>query len=144
MRVFDKDKIKELLSYDLNKGYLVKDKLFIAHHSAIEKSEGVYHYETIRTYDNGGKDLKKVYTTPPTEYKKAYDEYEDIQVYIPYTEKELARLEIVELKHKLLETDYKAIKYAEGVLTESEYLLTKNERESWRKRINELQSIYGI
>ena len=44
------------------------------------------------------------------------------------------------LKQKLKDTDYKAIKYAEGQLTEEEYASTKAERQSWRDRINELEA----
>ena len=38
-----------------------------------------------------------------------------------------------------METDYKALKYAEGVLTESEYEPIKQRRQEWRRRINELE-----
>lgn len=48
--------------------------------------------------------------------------------------------EIKDLKQKLKDTDYKAIKYAEGQLTEEEYASTKAERQSWRDRINELEA----
>lgn len=47
--------------------------------------------------------------------------------------------EINELKKKLFDTDYKAIKYAEGLLTDEEYVEIKVSRELWRKRINELE-----
>ena len=47
--------------------------------------------------------------------------------------------EISELKKKLFDTDYKAIKYAEGLLTDEEYVEIKVQRELWRKRINELE-----
>lgn len=47
--------------------------------------------------------------------------------------------EIKMLKRKLSDTDYKAIKYAEGQLTEEEYGPIKQERQSWRNRINELE-----
>ena len=47
--------------------------------------------------------------------------------------------EIEILKRKLSDTDYKAIKYAEGQLTEEEYGPIKQERQSWRNRINELE-----
>lgn len=50
---------------------------------------------------------------------------------------------ICELKIKLAETDYKAIKYAEGVLSESEYSETRRQREEWRSRINTLENITG-
>lgn len=47
--------------------------------------------------------------------------------------------EISELKRKLSDTDYKAIKYSEGWLTDEEYAEVKAQREQWRKRINELE-----
>ena len=48
--------------------------------------------------------------------------------------------EINELKKRLFDTDYKAIKYAEGLLTDEEYAEAKAQREEWRKRINELEA----
>lgn len=48
--------------------------------------------------------------------------------------------EIKDLKQCLKDTDYKAIKYAEGQLTEEEYASTKAERQGWRDRINELEA----
>ena len=48
--------------------------------------------------------------------------------------------QIRELKQKLFDTDYKAIKYAEGLLTDEEYAEVKAQREEWRKRINELEA----
>ena len=48
--------------------------------------------------------------------------------------------QIRELKKKLFDTDYKAIKYSEGWLTDKEYAETKAQREEWRKRINELEA----
>ena len=47
--------------------------------------------------------------------------------------------EIKELKEELQRTDYKAIKYAEGVLTDEDYQQTGIQRQAWRKRINELE-----
>lgn len=47
---------------------------------------------------------------------------------------------IAELKSKLAETDYRAIKYAEGALTEAEYAETKAQRTAWRDEINQLES----
>ena len=48
--------------------------------------------------------------------------------------------QIRELKKKLFDTDYKAIKYSEGWLTDEEYAEVKAQREEWRKRINELEA----
>lgn len=49
--------------------------------------------------------------------------------------------EISELKRMLSDTDYKAIKYSEGWLTDEEYAEAKAQREEWRKRINELEKM---
>ena len=49
--------------------------------------------------------------------------------------------EIFELKEELNRTDYRAIKYAEGVLTDEEYQETGIQRQVWRKRINELEKL---
>ena len=43
------------------------------------------------------------------------------------------------LKHKLLATDYQAIKYAEGVISPAEYAETKAQRQEWRDEINLLE-----
>ena len=49
--------------------------------------------------------------------------------------------EIFELKEELNATDYKAIKYAEGVMTDEEYQPTGIQRQAWRHRINELEEL---
>jgi hypothetical protein len=49
--------------------------------------------------------------------------------------------EIVELKKYLSDTDYKAIKFAEGEITESDYQEVKLQRHDARARINELESL---
>lgn len=68
--------------------------------------------------------------------------------YLPYTtptptEEEVAeqqrKARIEELKALLAESDYKAIKYAEGWLTGDEYAYTKAQRQEWRDEINRLE-----
>lgn len=46
---------------------------------------------------------------------------------------------IAELKRNLVNTDYQAIKYAEGQLTEQEYASMKAQRQLWRDEINQLE-----
>ena len=60
------------------------------------------------------------------------------------TESELAQQEIQELKQKLFDTDYQAIKFAEGLITAEEYAQTKAQRQEWRDRINELEVKNGL
>lgn len=52
----------------------------------------------------------------------------------------IRRLRISELKMLLNESDYKAIKYAEGLIPESEYEPIKSERQRYREEINQLES----
>ena len=92
MRVFNEDKTQELKEYDLNKGHLKLDKLFIRHHEAVEEIKEQWHYETIAEYPNGGRDVSKVIDVPYQAPQEKYDEYEDIYVYIPYTYEELEEL----------------------------------------------------
>ena len=47
--------------------------------------------------------------------------------------------QISELKKLLNETDYKAIKFAEGFITKEEYEPIKLQRMIWREEINELE-----
>ena len=49
-------------------------------------------------------------------------------------------LEIEGLKLELQETDYKAIKYAEGWISEEDYKDIKEDRQRIRNRINELEN----
>ena len=51
------------------------------------------------------------------------------------------RIEITQLKKQLSDTDYKAIKYAEGQISEEEYASVKAERQGYRDRINELEAL---
>ena len=46
---------------------------------------------------------------------------------------------IAELKSLLAQTDYQAIKYAEGQLSASEYSEMKKQRQTWRDEINLLE-----
>ena len=46
---------------------------------------------------------------------------------------------ILILKLKLRDTDYQAIKFAEGEITESEYAEIKAQRRAWRVEINLLE-----
>lgn len=47
--------------------------------------------------------------------------------------------QIYDLKQKLTQTDYKAIKYSEGLLTDKEYAEVKAQRQAWRDEINRLE-----
>jgi hypothetical protein len=57
----------------------------------------------------------------------------------PILLKKRKQAQILGLKRKLSNTDYKAIKYAEGWLTDEEYSTVKSERQALRDRINALE-----
>lgn len=144
LRVFNEEKTVELASYDLNLGYLKSDKVIKQVHPAVWPVQEEGHYEVIKEYPNGGKDLVWVVDVPGVEARDSYIEYEDIYVYVPYTDKELAQIEISKLKELLFSTDYQAIKYAEGAMTAEEYEPIKTTRQQYRERINQLEVKFEI
>lgn len=54
--------------------------------------------------------------------------------------KYLIESEIAVRKQKLADTDYQALKFAEGSLSADEYAVTKEQREIWRREINTLEA----
>lgn len=141
MRIFNTEKTQEIIDPDLSLGKLVPDKIFVEHHDAIpaviektseelaqemqsqgkevffNEQRGLWYYVD-KKFDNGGRSVKAIYPAQAVPAKEAYDEYEDIYVYIPYTEEELAAIEyrsgIAKAKAYLQETDYIVMKIAEA------------------------------
>lgn len=77
---------------DLTLGYL-RPGTRTEHHEAVEGVTEVWHYETVAEYPNGGKDIRKVVDVPGVEAQAAWDEEISIQIYVPYTQEELDRME---------------------------------------------------
>lgn len=77
---------------DLTLGYL-RDSARTVHHEAVEGVEEQWHYETIREYENGGKDIQRVIDVPGVEAREAWDEVIPIRIYVPYTQEELDAIE---------------------------------------------------
>lgn len=116
MRILDENNV-EIPSPDLSRGRLVEEKLFVAHHPAVEAAAEQWHYETTAVYPNGGKDVAKVVDVPGVEAKDAWDEYETVQRYIPYTDEELAAME--EARNKPTQQDD-----VDAMMIDHEYRLT--------------------
>lgn len=112
MKIYNQDKTAELAEseIDYEKGQLVADKLLIVHHEAKpfikgksvealvaeKQAAGVKvieingkQYAVDKEYDNSGRSVSEIKAELDTEAVEAYDEYEDIQVYVPYTDDEL-------------------------------------------------------
>ena len=85
-----------------------------------------------------------------TDQQIIYNYYDVIteQEFIAYTtpqtrelsQTQIKKRRIAELKRNLQNTDYQAIKYAEGELSAEDYASTKAQRQSWRAEINQLES----
>ena len=119
MRILDENNI-ELTEEQINLelGYLKPESIISIHHKATEEVKEVGHYEVIAEYPNGGKDVSWIIDVPGVEAKEAWDEYEDIQRYVLYTEEELAAKE-AEKKAKEEEAKLNAQlrRLAENVIT---------------------------
>ena len=90
MRILDENNVEILEeNLDLTLGYLTEDKILVEHHFETLYQEEIFHYETVKEFANGGKEVKKVIDIPGIEAKPAWDEYEDILRYTLYTEKSL-------------------------------------------------------
>lgn len=63
-------------------------------------------------------------------------------VFLEYEKEEYKEKKAVILSNqkKLNDTDYMAIKYAEGALTDEEYEAAKAQRKAWRKEINDMEA----
>ena len=83
---------------DLTLGYLT-DSMRTVHHDAVEGVQEVWHYETVAEYANGGKDIRKVVDVPGVKAQAAWDEEIPIQIYVPYTQEELDRIEAERNNH---------------------------------------------
>lgn len=138
MRTIDQDG-REIVAPDLEAGHLVPERILVAHHDAIEAVEEVSHYEVIAEYEGGGKDVQRVVDIPGIAARDAWDEYEDVYRYVPYTAAERAKMRIEALKTQLAETDYAVIKIAEGAATAADYAELIAQRQTWRAEINDLE-----
>lgn len=99
MKVYNQNKDIILKEYNLNLGKLVKDTITIVTEE-VKAVEEQGHYETIKEYSNGGKDVKWVVEVAGVEYQPAREETEEIYVYVPYTDEELKDIQIEKLRHK--------------------------------------------
>jgi hypothetical protein len=88
MKVYNQEKTQELAVYDLSKGSLQSGKLFVRREPAKAEVQEQSHGEIVREYPNGGKDVKIVVDIPYRAAQAEQDVYEDIQIYVPYTENE--------------------------------------------------------
>lgn len=116
MEIYNQEKTIKLneRELDFEVGYLQADKLLIKHNDAVIgksieqivqelqaqgeicnlRKDGKWYKQTA-VYENGGTEEEEVF---PVEAINAYDEYQDVQIYVPYTEEELKERKLKELR----------------------------------------------
>jgi len=97
---------------DLNKGYCIDFYILKENVETINETKSVYQ---------------------PEDFEKA-------KMYCRISDKEILQNQINELKQKLSNTDYVAIKISEGAATQEEYAEVLTERANWREQINKLET----
>ena len=88
MKIYNEEKTQILDNPDFKNGYLIQEKIIVKTIPATEEIQEQGHYETIREYENGGKDVEWVVDVEGIPAKPETYEYEDIQVYVPFTEED--------------------------------------------------------
>ena len=76
----------------------------------------------------------------PSKYIYENGRFIENDQYVDPAEQEACRERIGQLKASLQATDYRALKYAEGFLSEEEYAADKAQRQTWRDEINQLEA----
>ncbi len=89
MKVYDDKLMVELKEYDLTKGHLEDAEIISKHHEAVERQ---VHYEVMEgtiTKENPEGLRREIEDVPA---QAAWDEYEAVKRYVPYTDEELAAI----------------------------------------------------
>ena len=69
----------------------------------------------------------------------------DFSICLEYNDTQKAQFaRMRELKKNLEESDYKALKFADGALSEEEYAPIRAERQIWRDEINEIEAVFTV
>lgn len=99
MKVYDDKLMMELKDYDLTKGHLEDAQIVSKHHAATPRK---FHYETMEHDSISG--LRHEVEDAPAQ--PAWDEYEAVKRYVPYTEEELAAIAEKEKQEKLATEEF--------------------------------------
>jgi hypothetical protein len=158
-----KEKLIEENNYqkvDLSQGYLEEDVIDIFY-PEVKYVEGKGHYETIREYPNGGKDVKWVVDVKGVEYQPERHEEEVVLIYYPFTEAQLQKMaledEYEEKMEYMRETDYVASKLSEAIaeyiangdstnviVLRANYKEVLEKRQQYRNRLDEIKELLAI
>ena len=92
MKVVNQEGV-EIQEYDLETGKLVPSRLLVQHHEAVEFQAAQYEDQLVEEYENGGRLYNHICVSPAVQGKPAWDEYEDVKMYVPYTKEELEEIQ---------------------------------------------------
>lgn len=99
MKIYNREKTNIIVEPNLDAGYLVEDTIVLRTVPAQEEVKEQFHYEVVKEYPNGGKEVKKVVDIEHKPFVPAHEEKEKIYVYIPYTLEELIEKQKQELRN---------------------------------------------
>ena len=111
MKIYDADLLHELQNPDLTRGKLESARRVTVHHDAVPAS---VRYEVMADTITADcpEGLRQEITTPA---QAAWDEYEEVQRYVPYTDAELAEIaEKAQAEKAAAKADEKAAKEEEA------------------------------
>lgn len=89
MKIYNQNKTEIIENPDLTKGHLLNDKIISEILPAQEEIKEQGHYSVVKEYDNGGKDVEWVIDVEGQKAREEQIIYEDIQIYIPFTEEQI-------------------------------------------------------
>lgn len=102
MKIYD-EHWNELVEPDLSLGRLEPARRLAAHHEAVPGLPAVYGWQVLEGTGglHPGGLRQRVVVTPAVPAAPAWDEYEDCQLYRPYTEEELAAMAAPTLEERV-------------------------------------------
>ena len=86
------EQMERIENPDMTMGYL-RPGTRTVHHEAVQGVQEVWHHEVAAEYPNGGRDVKRVIDVPGVPAREEWEEIVPIQIYHPYTQAQLEKIE---------------------------------------------------
>jgi hypothetical protein len=113
--------------------------LVIKHHEAVEGTPEKFHYAVDRVFENGGVSYKRIVDAPAIPAKEAFDETEDILVFVPYTDEQLKEKRACEIRKRMEQLSQDFIQHWAGAQISD----IEERKVEFATLHNELRSIMG-
>ena len=138
-RIFNEQKTEELFDVDLENGTLLDDLLQIGMTEGISEVDEVGHYEVVKEYPNGGKDVEWVVTIPRVEELPSQPIFEEIFIYKPYVRSVISEEEKEENKfHAKMTALEQRLNELQLCLT---YIATGGDISKFREVVNSVEEL---